>query len=299
VSEDQLGEALRDLLRQVQAVSPAGPAGLQQGDKRVATAAAALQAAVNQHAEDKRQLAARNAELEREVQARDELLSVIGHELRNPISPLFMHVKALLLEVRSADNGKVDAQWLVRRLERFERPMQRFLSVLDRILDLSRLSAGQVELQLERIDITEVVREIVGRYAHEAAASGCELRVTQPGSVFGTWDRLRVEQIVSNLVSNAIRYGANAPVDVKVTANDTLATIEVRDRGVGIAPEDHARIFERFERARRRGQGGFGVGLWVVKSLCDALDGEVSVDSALGQGATFRVSLPRGVTAKT
>jgi signal transduction histidine kinase len=149
------------------------------------------------------------------------------------------------------------------------------------------------------MDLTAVVREVVERYAQEASAAHCELHVAHPGSVFGNWDRLRIEQIVSNLVSNAIRYGAGAPVNVTISATATAAMMEVRDRGVGIAAEDQARIFERFERAKRREQGGFGVGLWVVKNLCSALGGEVAVESAPDQGATFRVSLPRGAQAKT
>jgi two-component system OmpR family sensor kinase len=296
VKGDELERVAQELLEQVQAV--AEPT-LEETARRFSSAAAVLHDEHARLAAEHRQLLARNAELERDVRARDELLSVIGHELRNPISPLFMHVRALLMDVRGPERKHLDADWLTQRLERMERHIQRFLSVLDRILDVSRLSAGGIDLQLERLDLGELVSEVVARYEQEAAAAGCTLSVQHQGVVHGTWDRLRVEQIVSNLVSNALRYGAGAPVELTVYAQQAQAVIEVRDHGVGIAAEDQERIFERFERAKRREQGGFGVGLWVVKNLCNALGGRISVSSAPAQGATFSVSLPLGARANT
>jgi len=237
------------------------------------------------------------AELQRAVEARDEMLSVVGHELRNPISPLFLQVGMLLNSARQArdvGDGKVDAAWLAPRLEGLELRIHRFLAVLDRLLDVSRLGSGHIDLVLEIVDVCDIVRDIATRFERDASAARCELRVSAEGSLTGYWDRLRLEQIVSNLLSNAVRYGAGAPIEVTVSSDADSAVLRVRDHGIGIADADQRRIFERFERAERRPRhGGFGVGLWVVKSLCQALGGTVALDSAPSRGATFTVTLPR------
>ncbi len=112
--------------------------------------------------------------------------------------------------------------------------------------------------------------------------------------VLGRWDRLRLDQVVTNLVSNAIKYGGGQPIDISLTANDKGAVLVVRDRGIGIAAEDHSRIFRRFERAvSTRSFGGLGIGLWLVERIVGALGGQISVASQPGQGAVFSVMLPR------
>ena len=128
----------------------------------------------------------------------------------------------------------------------------------------------------------------------ELAVARCELRVTTPVAVTGWWDRLRLDQICRNLVSNAIRFGAGHPIHVTVEADDADATLIVRDYGVGIPRQKQDVIFERFERGPENSRsGGFGIGLWVVRNLCAAMGGSVSVKSAAGAGSTFAVSLPR------
>jgi signal transduction histidine kinase len=110
----------------------------------------------------------------------------------------------------------------------------------------------------------------------------------------GGWDRLRLEQITTNLLSNAIKYGPGKPIEITLAGDEQRATLRVRDQGIGIAAEDHGRIFERFERAvSPRRYGGFGLGLWIVRRVADALGGTIDVESRPGAGATFTVTLPR------
>jgi signal transduction histidine kinase len=126
-------------------------------------------------------------------------------------------------------------------------------------------------------------------------ASRCIVDLIHRGDATGWWDRLRIEQILRNLLSNAIRFGAGRPIAIAVSGSDTHVTVEIRDHGIGIAPALQTRIFERFERAVAQRSGGFGVGLWVVKSLCSAMGGTVTVESELGEGACFRIMLPRRI----
>jgi signal transduction histidine kinase len=161
--------------------------------------------------------------------------------------------------------------------------------LVDRLLDVSRISAGKLVLDLETLDLAEVARDVAGRF------SGAESRITIDASaaIHGRWDRLRVEQVITNLLSNAVTYGEERPVAITVRRVGEHAEIVVRDQGIGIAPEALGRIFERFERAASgRQYGGLGLGLWIVRQLVEAMDGSISVESDLGRGATFTVQLP-------
>ena len=126
------------------------------------------------------------------------------------------------------------------------------------------------------------------------AAAGCELQLDADAPVYGSWDRIRLEQVMSNLFSNALKYGPGKPVQIAVGGDARAAWLEVRDRGLGIAGEDLPRIFKQFERLRADGKRtSFGLGLWIVQRIVDALSGSIHVESELGQGSTFRVELPR------
>lgn len=251
---------------------------------------------LNRHDEpsgELRELRDRIAHLEAELRIRDEFIIAAAHELRNPISPLVLQVQRLRGAARDASQGAVPASWLHDQCEQLAKRLGRFTSALNRILDISRLHSGRIDLVFEdAVDLGEVVREVVASFERELAASGSELSLDLPVQVRGSWDRMRLEQIVSNLVSNAIRYGNSGPIHVALSQTTEAAELVVRDAGVGIAEEDQARIFERFERGKTRNRAGFGVGLWIVRQLCEAMGGSVTVTSSPGEGAHFCVVLP-------
>jgi signal transduction histidine kinase len=250
-----------------------------------------ISSAVEPPAEDLRR---RITKLEQALQARDEFISTVGHELKNPLSPVFIHAEQILKGAREAPGGVVTTEWLIPRLESFTHRFRRFLQTLNRILDVSRISSGTIALHTEDVDMVEVMREIIDSMERERVASKSELTLHAEGKVIGRWDRLRIEQICGNLLSNAIRYGLSGPIDIFIEAHGDAATLKVRDRGLGIAEADQARIFDRFERAAGVTRtGGFGVGLWVVKKLCTAMGGDVAVQSKISEGSTFTVTLPR------
>jgi signal transduction histidine kinase len=244
--------------------------------------------------DERARLEARLRELERELEACTAFLGTVGHELRNPLSPIYMQAQYLLDSARQERGGTVSADWLIGQLEAFCDRMRKFISMLNRITDVARMGSGHLDLELERVDLREVVNEVAAGFEREAATARSTLHVDAPEPVVGTWDRLRLSQIVANLTSNAIRYGAGKPIEIRLSADPERATLEVADHGIGIAPEDHERVFQRFERAaQRRRTGGFGIGLWIVRESCRAMGGSVELESAPNQGARFRVSLPR------
>lgn len=243
-------------------------------------------------------LEARLQELTRELEAHDAFLGTLAHELRNPLSPIYMQAQYLLEVARQAESGSISAEWLYGRLQTFCGHLERFVKMLDRILVVSRASGGRMALELESFDLAELVRQTCSSYENQIVSAKSSLLLQVPPILVGTWDRLRVEQIVNNLLSNAIRYGAGSAIEVELAADAGVVRLSVRDHGIGIAPHDQARIFERFQRATERRQtGGFGIGLWIVRESCRALQGTIEVASAPGEGAEFRVTLPRQVRA--
>ena len=154
-------------------------------------------------------------------------------------------------------------------------------------------------MRLDRlpVDVGEVAHEVIEYLLPLAQQTGSELTLDLPdAAVVVSGDRLAIEEILDNLVSNAIKYGANKPISLRIDIDDEprQAVIRVTDSGSGISADDQARIFERFERAVQPADhfGGFGVGLWVVRQLCQGLDGSLRVDTSPGQGSTFSVALP-------
>jgi signal transduction histidine kinase len=167
------------------------------------------------------------------------------------------------------------------------------------LLDLGRIRSGQLELELSSFDLGELVREVSTQMEVQAAGAGSKLNLEIQGPVVGRWDRSRLNQVVTNLVTNAVKYGKGRPVVIRVAGDNQRASarLEVTDNGVGIAPELHGRIFEPFKRAVPTGQhDGLGLGLYIVRSIVDQLGGIVHVDSRPGAGATFVVELPLQVT---
>jgi PAS domain S-box-containing protein len=238
----------------------------------------------------------RMRQLQNAVAARDEFIATLAHELRNPLSPLTFQVRLTIDRSEQMERAGtvVTPEWMRTQLRLVEQRLHRLLETLDRLLDVSRVSSGRIELEPERIDLVECVRDVVASFEAELALARCEVRLRETGAVVGLWDRLRLEQICRNLVSNAIRFGAGQPIDVCVETDGAVAVLTVRDYGIGIAADRQSAIFERFERGPEvKRSGGFGVGLWLVRSLSAAMGGSVAVESTVGRGASFVVTLPR------
>jgi PAS domain S-box-containing protein len=226
------------------------------------------------------------------VRLRDEFLSVASHELKTPLTPLSLKLQGL---ERMAGLGSESefAERLARDVETMRRQVKRLTDLINDLLDVARISGGRLKLRLEEVELTGLVREVVSRFEPEAERVGgrIQVRVGEPFS--GHWDRLRLEQVVTNLLSNALKYGPGKPIRVEVGAQDGQARLTVRDEGIGVEPRLRARIFEKFERAvSDRHYGGLGLGLYITRQIVEALGGSIEVQSVLQQGATFTVLLP-------
>ena len=166
---------------------------------------------------------------------------------------------------------------------------------MDELLDVSRIAVGRLELELGPVDLAEVARDGVEQFVESAAHAGSELVVNAAEPVLGHWDRGRLDQVVANLLANAIKFGAGRPIRITATETARGGQLVVEDQGIGIPLDRQSRIFDRYERAvSPRQYGGLGMGLYIVRQLVEAHDGSVEVRSTPGAGATFTVALPLG-----
>lgn len=243
-------------------------------------------------------LAVDNAQLYREVQAavrlRDEFLAVASHELRTPLAALSLHLDTLLIEAKALSKGVPALAHFQDSLRRSMNHSERLGGLIRQLLDVSRIQMGKLELQLELVDLGKVVEEVVGRFAEQAAQAQCQLKVDiQPQPIVGYWDPLQLDQVTTNLLSNALKYGAGKPIEVTVSAVGGKAALTVKDHGIGISPTDQERIFGRFERAvSQRHYGGLGLGLWITRQSLEAMGGSIKVHSTPNVETRFVAELP-------
>jgi len=228
------------------------------------------------------------------IRERDEFLSVAAHELRTPLTALRLHLERTLYLTHRGTAETLPKSTVEKSLTPALRQIDRLQKLLDALLDVSRVTGHRLRLDVSAVDLVEIVAELGLRLDAQARTVGVELQLELPPEpiiLFG--DRLRLEQVITNLVTNAIKYGGGRPVDIRVEEQPDQAAIRVRDYGIGIAPEDQARIFDRFERATPTRQSeSLGLGLYIAKEIVTAHGGTLTVTSEPGRGATFQVLLP-------
>jgi signal transduction histidine kinase len=229
------------------------------------------------------------------VRLRDDFLSVASHELRTPLTTLLLQLQSLelALDRRGGVEAALDAPRDRDKIERAVRSTERLTTLVNGLVDVSRIASGQLDLAPEVVDLGRLARQVLDRHQPEAERASCELRLRADDTVIGRWDRGRLDQALTNLLSNALKYGPGKPVDVTVSTRDSHAELTVRDHGMGIAPHDLERIFGRYERAVSvRHYGGFGLGLYITRHIAEAHGGAVVAESTPGAGAAFTVRLP-------
>ncbi|QSQ21066.1 DUF4118 domain-containing protein [Pyxidicoccus parkwayensis] len=246
-------------------------------------------------------LSMENARLYREAQEairlRDEFLSIASHELKTPLTPLSLKLQALARELARHPDA-VPRTVVEKYVDVGSRQVKKLSELVGDLLDVSRITAGRLTLELEDVELVPLVREVMARYESHAARAGSTLHFEcAEAHLTGRWDRLRLEQVITNLVDNAVKYGSGRPIHVRVEGSHGCARLTVRDEGIGIAPEHLPRLFGRFERAvSERHYGGLGLGLYITRTLVEALGGKVRVESEHGRGSTFTVELPVDAT---
>jgi PAS domain S-box-containing protein len=247
---------------------------------------------VTEHEQIEEERARLLEEAEHAVSSREGFLSMAMHDIRSPLTALKLHVQASLR--RLSIGPDFNSTEMDRSLRRIEAQVERMRVLVDDLLDVTRAASGHLEVRLEEVDLCVVVHETLKRHKLQLEAAGCEVIVRCEEPVVGRWDWLRLEQVLTNLISNAIKYGSSKPVHIAIERRGTAARLEVRDHGTGLTPDDRERLFQRFERLTAQHRAGStGLGLWIVRTVVQALGGSISCDSdGPGEGTSFVVLLP-------
>jgi signal transduction histidine kinase len=238
-------------------------------------------------------LAATVAERDRAKRAVEDFIAVASHELKTPLTPLLLNLQ----RIERVVSPHADIPALAPVLASSERQIIRLSRLVDDLLDMTRARVGKLTLDRAPLDLSSLVRETTETFRDQLGREKCELELGIDGPVEGRFDGPRMQQVVANLVTNAMKFGRGKPITVSLKRADrsgrATAVLEVRDRGMGIAAEQQALIFDRFGRAASTSHiSGLGLGLYIVRQIVEAHDGHIAVDSKEGAGSTFVVELP-------
>lgn len=239
------------------------------------------------------ELRSTKAELEDAVRIRDDFMSIVSHELKTPLNTLILEVQLRKLQLGRNNLAAFSGDKLRQMVDKDERQVQSLIRLIDDMLDVSRIRTGKLSIRPTKVDIGKLVAGMVENFAPQMEASGCSLLFQRPEPLIGVWDEFRIEQVLANLLTNAMRYGAGKPVQVSVSRQADDVCIEVRDQGIGISQKSLDRIFCQFERAEgSEGSAGLGLGLFIAEQIVRAHQGRIQVESEEGKGSLFRVLLP-------
>ncbi|MFC3607788.1 hybrid sensor histidine kinase/response regulator [Stutzerimonas tarimensis] len=239
------------------------------------------------------ELRSTQVELEQAVRLRDDFMSIVSHEVKTPLNTLILEIQLRKLQLARNNLGAFDVDGLNTMVERDERQIRSLIRLVDDMLDVSRIRTGKLSIQVAPVDLARLVPGVARNFAPQMKLHGCELTIESPESLEGIWDEFRIEQVLANLLTNAMRYGAGKPVHLRAGPAEGGVLIDVEDQGMGISPANLQRIFYQFERGEgSEGTAGLGLGLYIADQIVRAHGGRIEVRSEEGKGTRFSVWLP-------
>ncbi|WP_019409688.1 hybrid sensor histidine kinase/response regulator [Pseudomonas psychrophila] len=239
------------------------------------------------------QLQQTQIELEHAVRMRDDFMSIVSHEVRTPLNGLILETQLRKMHLARNNASAFTMDKMHAMVERDERQIQSLIRLIEDMLDVSRIRTGKLSIRPGEFDLSRAVANLLEVFSPQISAAQSSVNFTADQPVVGQWDEFRIEQVISNLLTNALRYGAKKPIDVTVYTEDDFAVVAVRDNGIGISKDNQQRIFQQFERVSgSHVVAGLGLGLFISEQIVAAHNGKITVQSELGEGALFTIHLP-------
>ena len=233
------------------------------------------------------------------IQVREEFLSIASHELKTPITSLKMQLQLAQMQTKPDENLAPTPQKLARMFEVSVNQINRLTSLVDDLLDVSRFEAGKLSYSFASFNFSSVLKEVLERFESVLRTSKSPVETLQVEEVTLYGDAFRLEQVLVNLISNAMKYGGGKPIQISLTKDESFAYLSVQDHGIGIPEDKLSLIFERFERAANtQNIGGLGLGLYIAKQIVVAHHGEIKVKSTPNLGSQFTLVLPLKILAR-
>lgn len=240
-----------------------------------------------------KQLQNTQLELEQAVRMRDDFMSIVAHEVRTPLNGLILETQLRKMHLARDNAAAFTLDKMHAMVDRDERQIKSLIRLIEDMLDVSRIRTGKLSIRPTCFDLSALVRELLQNFSRQIDAAETSVTFDAEQPVIGNWDEFRIEQVMSNLLTNALRYGAKGPISVKVYSEEGRALVDVQDQGIGISEENQERIFQQFERvSAKHAVAGLGLGLFISEQIVTAHGGTITVQSRIGEGALFRVCLP-------
>ncbi|WP_236178549.1 MULTISPECIES: hybrid sensor histidine kinase/response regulator [Pseudomonas] len=246
------------------------------------------------------QLQSTQGELEQAVRMRDDFMSIVAHEVRTPLNGLILETQLRKMHLARDNAAAFTLDKMHAMVDRDERQIKSLIRLIEDMLDVSRIRTGKLSIRPNRFDLVQLVGTLLQNFAPQIEAAETTVSFEADSPVEGCWDEFRIEQVISNLLTNALRYGGRSPIQVRVYRQGNQARVEVQDRGIGISEENQKRIFQQFERVSAKTVvAGLGLGLFISEQIVAAHGGSIVVESKINEGALFRVCLPLQENGKT
>ncbi len=233
-------------------------------------------------------------EAQEAIRIRDEFLSIASHELKTPLTSILLSLQLILRRLEKSTHKTVESEEIFKAIEISITQSKRMSRLINDLLDVSLITSNYFQIDPEEVNLTGLLKDVEMKFEVILKHKNINLVIKEKEeNIIGNWDRVRIEQVVSNLISNAIKYGNGKPILLKTEVQGDYVLIKVKDKGIGIRDEDKERIFKVFNRGLdAKNYKGIGVGLFISKKITDAHKGELGVASKLGNGSTFTVKLP-------
>ncbi|MFJ2484659.1 ATP-binding protein [Pseudomonas sp. NPDC087639] len=239
------------------------------------------------------QLQSTQSELEQAVRMRDDFMSIVAHEVRTPLNGLILETQLRKMHLARDNAAAFTLDKMHAMVDRDERQIKSLIRLIEDMLDVSRIRTGKLSIRPNRFDLVQLVGNLLQNFAQQIEAAETTVSFEADMPLEGCWDEFRIEQVISNLLTNALRYGGRSLIQVRVYRQGNEARVEVQDHGIGISEENQKRIFQQFERVSAKTVvAGLGLGLFISEQIVAAHGGSIVVESEINEGALFRVCLP-------